>query len=84
MRIDGEMYELGDTPRLNKQKKHTIEVVVDRLVVRPDVVSRLTDSLETALARGEGLALVSPEGGEEMLFSQNYACPGLAASAWKS
>ena len=80
VRIDGEMYELGDTPRLNKQKKHTIEVVVDRLVVRPDVVSRLTDSLETALARGEGLALVSPEGGEEMLFSQNYACPDCGVS----
>ncbi len=75
-RIDGEMYELDDVPPLDKQKKHQIDLVVDRLVVRPGIQQRLTDSLETAMKQSGGLAcvLVSPDD-KEMMFSQNYACP---------
>ncbi|MBO4924957.1 MAG: excinuclease ABC subunit UvrA [Clostridia bacterium] len=75
-RIDGEMYELDDAPPLDKQKKHQIDLVVDRLVVRPGIQQRLTDSLETAMKQSGGLAcvLVSPDD-KEMMFSQNYACP---------
>lgn len=82
VRIDGEMYETGDTPALDKKKKHTIEVVVDRLVVREGIESRLYDSLETATTKGGGLALVKTgeEDGEEILFSQNYACPDCGVS----
>ncbi len=74
-RIDGEVYPLGETPALEKNKKHTIEVVIDRLIVRPDIQKRLTDSLETAMHLTGGLAVVSVIEGEDMLFSQNYACP---------
>ncbi len=75
-RIDGEMYELDDVPQLDKQKKHQIDLVVDRLIVRDGVRQRLTDSLETAMRQSGGLAAaqIVPDG-EEMLFSQNYACP---------
>lgn len=69
------MYELTEEIKLEKNKKHTIEIVVDRLIVREDIRSRLSDSLETAIGLTGGLALVSVEGGEEILFSQNYACP---------
>ena len=76
VRIDGEMYELDETPKLDKQKKHTIEIVVDRLVVRPNIRQRLTDSLETALKQSGGLVTVQQiESGEETQVSQNYACP---------
>ena len=76
VRIDGEMYELDETPKLDKQKKHIIEIVVDRLVVRPNIRQRLTDSLETALKQSGGLVTVQQiESGEETQFSQNYACP---------
>jgi len=76
VRIDGEMYPLDETPPLDKQKKHTIEIVVDRLVVRPDIRQRLTDSLETAMKQSGGLVTVQDTGsGEETQFSQNYACP---------
>ena len=80
VRIDGQMYEIGDTPPLNKQQKHTIEVVVDRLVVRQGMGRRLTDSLETAMGLSGGLVLVSVVDGEDMLFSQNYACPDCGIS----
>ncbi|MGN0742423.1 MAG: excinuclease ABC subunit UvrA, partial [Candidatus Fimadaptatus sp.] len=79
-RIDGTIYDLGDTPPLDKKKKHTIEVVIDRLVVRPDIKTRLTDALETALRLADGLVLVAVVDGEEMLFSQNYACPDCGIS----
>ena len=69
------MYELSEEIALEKNKKHNIEVVVDRLVVREDIQSRLTDSLETAIDLTGGLVLVDVIDGEEMLFSQNYACP---------
>ena len=74
-RIDGEMVELSDPPKMSKTKKHTIEVVIDRLIIRADIQQRLTDSLETALHLGGGLVVVSVIDGEDMTFSQNYACP---------
>ena len=75
VRVDGSLYELSEDIRLDKNKKHTIEVVVDRLVIRPDIRSRLSDSVESASALTGGLALVDVVGGEEILFSQNYSCP---------
>ena len=76
VRIDGEMYQLDDVPELDKQKKHAIDIVVDRLVVRPGIEQRLTDSLETAMREAGGLCVVQLiQSGEEMTFSQNYACP---------
>ena len=79
-RVDGEIYDLGDTPALDKKKKHTIEVVIDRLIIREDIKTRLTDSLEAALRLADGLVVVSVIGGEDMLFSQNYACPDCGIS----
>ncbi len=75
VRVDGEMMELSeDIPHLDKNKKHTIEIVVDRLAVREGMEKRLADSMETALEMAHGLALVDVIDGEEMYFSQNYAC----------
>lgn len=74
-RIDGEMYELSDEIKLSKTNKHVIEIVVDRLVIKEGIESRVADSLETALNLSDRLVLVSVIGGEEMLFSQNYFCP---------
>ena len=75
VRVDGNLYELSEEIALEKNKKHNIEIVLDRLVVREDIQSRLTDSLETAIGLTGGLVLVDVIDGEEMLFSQNYACP---------
>ncbi len=75
VRVDGSIYDLSEKITLDKNKKHTIEVVVDRLVVKPDIRSRLTDSLEVVLGLSGGLVVVDVIGGEELLFSQNYACP---------
>lgn len=75
VRVDGNMYELTETISLEKNKKHTIEIVVDRLVVREDMRSRMADSIETASGLTGGLALVNVVDGEDILFSQNYACP---------
>jgi excinuclease ABC subunit A len=76
-RIDGETVELdsGPLPELDPKKVHHIEVMVDRLKVRPDLGNRLAESLETALGWGEGLALVDVEDGPELLFSERFACP---------
>ncbi len=74
VRIDDEMYELGEEIALDKNKQHTIEVVVDRLVVKDGIASRLADSLETALRLGEGLVQVDVIGGESHLFSEWHAC----------
>ena len=79
-RIDGEVYELSDLPKLTKTKKHTIEIVIDRLIVRPDIQQRLTDSLETAMQLAGGIVIASIIDGEDMLFSQNYACPDCGIS----
>jgi len=75
VRIDGEIYEISETPELDKNKKHTIDVVIDRLIIRADIQQRLTDSLETAMKLAGGLVIVNIVDGEDMLFSQNYACP---------
>ncbi len=74
VRVDGSLYDLTETIKLDKNKKHNIEVVVDRLVVKPDVQQRLTDSVETASALASGLVIVDVVGDKELLFSQNYAC----------
>ncbi len=75
VRVDGSLYDLGEPIKLDKNKKHDIEIVVDRLVVGPDLGSRLTDSLETALGLCGGTALVNVLDGEDILFSASYACP---------
>ncbi len=74
VRVDGNLYDLSEEIKLEKNKKHTIEVVVDRLVVKEEIRSRLADSLETALSLANGLVVVDT-GEEELTFSQNYACP---------
>ncbi len=79
-RIDGEYYELSDLPKVNKNQKHTIEIVVDRLIVREGIESRLADSLETAMRLSGGLAVSSIQDGDDTLFSQNYACPECGVS----
>jgi len=77
VKVDGEFYEIEDVPDLNKKIKHDIEVVVDRLVVRPDLETRLADSMETALNLSDGLAVVeiADDTGERILFSAKFACP---------
>ncbi len=74
-RVDGELKELSELTKLEKNKKHTIEIVVDRLVIRPDLGRRLADSIETATTLADGLLTVDVVGGEELAFSLNYACP---------
>ena len=73
-RIDGNIYDLSEEIKLEKNKKHIIEVIVDRLVIKEDIVPRLTDSIETAVTLSGGLIAVDVIGGEEMQFSQTYAC----------
>ena len=77
VRIDGNVYELSDDIELDRNKKHNIELIVDRLVVREDIRSRLTESVETALKHANNLVLVDVVGmkAEQILFSTNYACP---------
>ncbi|MCQ2440887.1 MAG: excinuclease ABC subunit UvrA [Clostridia bacterium] len=74
VRIDGNIYDLSEEIKLEKNKKHTIDVVVDRLVIKKDILSRLTDSIETAVSLSGGLVSVDVIDGEEMQFSQSYAC----------
>ena len=82
VRIDGELYELDDLPTLDKKKKHTIEIVVDRLIVRAtdEFRQRLADSMETAANESGGLVLVDLFDKGSLLFSQNYACPDCGVS----
>ncbi len=75
VRIDGIVYNLSEEIKLEKNKKHNIEVIVDRLVIKEEIKSRLTDSIETATKLSDGLLLVDVIDGEEMMFSLNYACP---------
>ena len=75
LRIDGENYEIGDDINLDKNKKHDIDVIVDRIVIKDSIESRLNDSIETALKLTEGLVTVNIIDGEEMLFSTKFACP---------
>ena len=74
VRVDGEVYSLDEDIPLEKNKKHTIEVVVDRIIIKEDVSSRLAESLETALSLGEGTVTVDVIGDSEMVFSENLAC----------
>ncbi|MCS1352219.1 excinuclease ABC subunit UvrA [Mechercharimyces sp. CAU 1602] len=74
-RIDGEVQDLSDDIQLEKNKKHSIDVIVDRLLVKPGIEARLTDSLETALGLADGNVIIDVINGEELLFSQNLACP---------
>ena len=75
VRIDGNVYDLSEEITLQKNIKHHIEIIVDRLVVKDSIRSRLSDSLETVFSLTDGLAVVDVIGGEEMMFSQNYSCP---------
>ena len=75
VRVDGINYDLSENIELEKNKKHTIEIVVDRIAIKPGVKSRLTDSIETCASLTGGLVTADIIGGEEMSFSQNYACP---------
>ena len=76
VKVDGTLYEIDQAPALNKKLKHDIEVVVDRVVVRPDIKTRLADSIETALSLAEGLLFTeNADGGERTTFSAKFACP---------
>ena len=74
-RIDGEIYDLSDEIKLEKNKKHEIELVIDRLVIKPDILSRLTESVEVALKNADNLVLIDIVGEKPKLYSCNYACP---------
>lgn len=80
VRIDGNMYELSEEIKLEKNIKHNIEIIVDRLVVKPGIERRLTDSIENVLALAEGLLVVDIIGGESMNFSQSFSCPDCGIS----
>lgn len=75
VRIDGEIFDINDEIKLEKNIKHNIEVVVDRIVIKEGIQARLSDSIETALKLSEGLVIIDVIGGEEILFSENFACP---------
>ena len=75
VRVDGEIYDLSDEIKIDKNKKHEIEVVVDRLVIKEDIVGRLTESIETALKQADNLVLIDIVGEKQVLYSCNYACP---------
>ena len=76
VKIDGKLYEIAEAPALDKKYKHDIDVVVDRIVVRPDLGNRLADSIETALTLAEGLAVAeNADSGERTVFSARFACP---------
>lgn len=80
VRVDGNIYDLGEKIELEKNKKHNIEIVVDRLVVREGMEQRLSESIETVSALTGGIILVDVIGGDEILFSQNFACPDCGIS----
>ena len=75
VRVDGIVYDLQEKIPIEKNKKHNIEVVIDRLVIKPEIGSRLSDSIETASKLSGGLVMVNFDGGEDVTFSQKYACP---------
>lgn len=75
VRVDGSIYDLSEEIKLEKNKKHDIEIVIDRIVIKDEIRSRLSDSVETASSLAGGLVIVDVIGKKEMLFSQNYACP---------
>lgn len=75
VRVDGEVYDISEAPELDKNKNHTIEIVIDRIVVKEGIRSRLFDSVEAALHQAEGYVIVDKMDGSELLFSEFYACP---------
>lgn len=75
MRVDGEVYDVSEAPELEKNKKHDIAIIIDRIVVKEGIRSRLFDSFEAALRLADGYAVVDVVGQEEMLFSEHYSCP---------
>ncbi len=80
VRVDGEIYELTDDINIDRKKKHNIELVVDRLIIKEDIRSRLTESVEIALKNANNLVSIDILGDKELLFSQNYACPDCGIS----
>ena len=74
-RVDGLVYDLNEKIQLEKNRKHNIEIIVDRLVIKPDIRSRLADSIETASGLTGGIVVINVIDGEDITFSQNYACP---------
>ncbi|MCL2401571.1 MAG: excinuclease ABC subunit UvrA [Oscillospiraceae bacterium] len=81
VRVDGSVYDLSEEIKPDKNKKHNIEIIVDRLVIKEDLVRRLTDSVETALSLSGGLLIIDlPDEGRDLLFSQNYACEDCGVS----
>ena len=74
VRIDGEMRDLEEEIVLDKYKKHNIEIIIDRLIINPDISNRLTESIETALQLASGIVLIQPLDGEELFFSEHFAC----------
>ena len=80
VRVDGSLYELSEDISLDKNKKHNIEIIVDRLVVKDGIRQRLTDSLENVMALADGLVIVDVIGGEPMTFSQSFSCPDCGIS----
>ena len=80
VRVDGNLYELSEEIKLEKNKKHNIEILVDRLIVKPGIEKRLTDSLESVLHLGDGLAMVDVQEGETLQFSQSFSCPDCGIS----
>ena len=75
VRVDGNIYDLSEEIKLDKNKKHNIEVIVDRLIIKEGIEKRLTDSVEDVLNLSEGLMIVDINGEEEKIFSQNFSCP---------
>ena len=75
VRVDGEIYDVTEVPELSKSKQHTIEVVVDRIVIKEGIRSRLFDSIEAALRIADGYVVIDTMDGKELLFSEHYACP---------
>ena len=75
VRVDGEVYEIEDEIKIDRYKNHNIEVVVDRLIVKPEIKNRLASSIETALALSEGIVIIGIEGGDERIFSEYFSCP---------
>lgn len=80
VRVNGEVMEVSEDIKLDKNKKHNIEIVIDRIVIKEGVESRLSESIETALKNSEGLVIIDVTGGEEILFSENFACPDCGIS----
>lgn len=80
VKIDGDVFDINETPKLDKNCKHDIDVIIDRIVIKDGIDTRLSDSLETAFSLGQGLAKVDVVGKSEMLFSQHFACPDCGIS----